>query len=51
MPVKPQATAKVYYPLLDLKRNEAPSSLKTLIHAFPYKNKPRLVLNEPGFIF
>ena len=50
MPVKLQATGKVYYPLLDLKRKKT-LLLKTLIHAFPYKNKPRLVLNEPGFIF
>jgi hypothetical protein len=40
MPVKPQATAKVYYSLVELKRNES-CSLKTLIPAFPYKNRSR----------
>jgi hypothetical protein len=40
MPVKPQATAKVYYSLFELKRNEF-LPLKILIPAFPYKNKSR----------
>jgi hypothetical protein len=39
MPIKPQATAIVYYPLSDLKRNEVPPD-ESLIHAFPYKNDP-----------
>lgn len=50
MPVKLTATRQVYFPLLELKRKES-GSPKTLIHAFPYKNRPRVVQNDTGFIF